>query len=91
MRSRPKLHLGNSLFSHRSADTGTIPFLGTVGFYGEWIPIYGPNEGFSDPYGDPTATMMDWCFGHTGGDADYHYHGVSEECFNIPESTVLHR
>ncbi len=71
------------------AGVATIPCLGTVGFTVNGIPIYGPNEGpFPDPYGDPIANdVMDWCLGHTGGSADYHYHGVFEECFNIPEST----
>jgi hypothetical protein len=59
-----------------------IPLLGTVGFTRNGIPIYGPNEGpIPDPYGDPIYNaIVDWCLGHTGGDADYHYHAILAEC-----------
>lgn len=72
-----------------AAGVATIPCLGTVGFSINGIPIYGPNEGpFPDPYGDPIANdVMDWCQGHTGGAADYHYHGLSEECMNLADGS----
>ena len=61
-------------------ETSAIPLLGTVGFGVSGAPIYGANEGpFPDPYGDPVANgIMDWCGGHTGGNADYHYHTLYE-------------
>jgi len=65
------------------SDTMTdIPLLGTAGFTVNGIPIYGPNEGeFPDPYGDPVYNeIMDYCLGHTGGNADYHYHALLAEC-----------
>ncbi|MEC9073185.1 MAG: YHYH protein, partial [Myxococcota bacterium] len=65
-------------------------------------PIYGANEGpFPDPYGDPVGNgIMDWCGGHTGGNADYHYHTMYESmltdqdgdgeptCMDADETTV---
>ena len=71
-----------------AANSSQIPCLGTVGYSINGIPLYGPNEGpFPDPYGDPIANdVMDWCLGHTGGSADYHYHGIDEECMAISET-----
>ena len=68
-----------------AVETSAIPCLGSVGYTINGIPVYGPNEGpFPDPYGDPIANgVMDWCLGHTGGDADYHYHGILETCMAI--------
>ena len=68
--------------------TSSIPCLGTVGYTINGIPVYGPNEGpFPDPYGDPIANdVMDWCQGHTGGNADYHYHGILETCMAMEET-----
>ncbi|MEE2786019.1 MAG: YHYH protein, partial [Myxococcota bacterium] len=45
--------------------------------------VYGPNEAqFPDPYGDPVANgAMDETEGHTGGNADYHYHALLELVF----------
>ena len=64
-------------------ETTTIPLLGTVGFAINGIPIYGPNEGpMPDPFGDPVANdVMDESQGHTGGNADYHYHMFVEQTF----------
>ena len=73
------------------ADSTTdLPCLGTVGYSINGIPIYGPNEGpFPDPYGDPVANgVMDWCQGHTGGDADYHYHALIESCLQVEEGST---
>ena len=66
----------------------TIPCLGTAGFSVNGIPLYGPNEAaFPDPYGDPIANgVMDFCLGHTGGQADYHYHGLYEDCMDKAET-----
>lgn len=59
-----------------------IPLLGTAGFAVNGLVIYGPNEGaFPDPYGDPVYNaIIDDCMGHTGGNADYHYHALLVEC-----------
>jgi hypothetical protein len=59
-----------------------VPLLGAVGFTRNGIPIYGPNEGPTpDPFGDPIHNaIVDWCLGHTGFDADYHYHAILAEC-----------
>lgn len=60
----------------------SIPLLGAAGIAINGLPIYGPNEGpFPDPYGDPVYNgIMDFCMGHTGGAADYHYHALLVEC-----------
>ena len=46
------------------------------------LVIYGPNEGaFPDPFGDPVYnSIVDDCMGHTGGNADYHYHALLVAC-----------
>jgi hypothetical protein len=64
------------------AEPETIPLLGVVAFSRNGIPIYGPNEAQRpDPYGDPVYNaIVDWCLGHTGGAADYHYHALLTEC-----------
>jgi hypothetical protein len=66
-----------------SEQTSEIALLGTVGFAINGIPIYGPNEGpMPDPFGDPVANdVMDESQGHTGGNADYHYHMFVEASF----------
>ena len=32
--------------------------------------------------------VMDWCQGHTGGDADYHYHALIESCLQVEEGST---
>jgi hypothetical protein len=65
------------------ADAPTdIPLLGTAAFTVRGLPIYGPNEAaFPDPYGDPVYNdIVDTCFGHTGGNGDYHHHALAVAC-----------
>jgi hypothetical protein len=54
--------------------------LGTVAFTVTGIPIYGPMEGPVPPaeaFGDPVYNnLLDSCKGHTGYNADYHYHAI---------------
>ena len=59
-----------------------IPLLGTAAFAVNGLVIYGPNEGPQpDPFGDPIYNdIVDGCFGHTGVDADYHYHALLVSC-----------
>ena len=67
-----------------SDSTTEIPLLGTVAFAINGIPVYGPNEGpMPDPFGDPVANdVADESQGHTGGNADYHYHMFVERTFS---------
>ena len=59
-----------------------VALLGQVGIAVNGLPFYGPNEGpFPDPFGDPVFNgIMDECAGHTGGNADYHFHTLIESC-----------
>ena len=54
--------------------------MGTVAFTVTGIPIYGPMEGPVPPqeaFGDPVYNnLLDSCKGHTGYNADYHYHAI---------------
>ena len=55
--------------------------LGTLGFTVSGIPIYGPTEGPVPPataFGDPLHNgLLDACTGHTGPNAEYHYHAIT--------------
>jgi len=55
--------------------------LGTLGFSVTGIPIYGPTEGAVPPataFGDPVHNgILDACTGHTGPNAEYHYHAIT--------------
>ena len=57
-----------------------MPTLGTLGFTTTGLAIYGPTEGpipANTPYGDPNYNgLLDTCGGHTGYNADYHYHQI---------------
>ncbi|NCG20487.1 MAG: YHYH protein [Rhodobacterales bacterium] len=59
-----------------------IPLLGVAAFSVSGLPMYGPNEAeFPDPYGDPIYNgIVDRCMGHTGGQADYHFHALLTDC-----------
>ena len=63
-------------FSEPASQLTQIPLLGTVAVTVTGLPIYGPNEAqHPDPYGDPYINgILDYCHGHTGGQADYHFH-----------------
>lgn len=67
--------------------TPIVNQLGTLAFTVTGIPIYGPTEGPVPPqsaFGDPVFNgILDACMGHTGFNADYHYHAILAEarCF----------
>jgi hypothetical protein len=69
-----------------------IPLLGTVAITTAGLPIYGPNEAaFPDPYGDPYINgILDYCHGHTGGQADYHFHFAPTCVIEAPDGTEEH-
>ena len=60
--------------------TSIVNRLGTLAFTVSGIPIYGPTEGpvpQREAYGDPVYNgILDGCKGHTGFNADYHYHAI---------------
>ncbi|MBC8244654.1 MAG: YHYH protein [Verrucomicrobia bacterium] len=69
-----------------------IPLLGTVAITTAGLPIYGPNEAqVPHPYGDPYINgILDYCHGHTGGQADYHFHFAPTCMFEAPDGTEEH-
>ncbi len=73
------------------ATASNIPMLGTVAFTVTGLPIYGPNEAAqpaNQAFGDPIYNgIMDFCLGHTGRNADYHFHALLAECIGgqIPD------
>ncbi|MBL4641205.1 MAG: YHYH protein, partial [Verrucomicrobiales bacterium] len=69
-----------------------IPLLGTVAITTAGLPIYGPNEAqIPHPYGDPYINgILDYCHGHTGGQADYHFHFAPTCMFEAPDGTEEH-
>ena len=69
-----------------------IPLLGTVAITTAGLPIYGPNEAQRPhPYGDPYINgILDYCHGHTGGQADYHFHFAPTCMFEAPDGTEEH-
>jgi hypothetical protein len=54
--------------------------MGTLAFTVTGIPVYGPTEGpvpTQEAFGDPVFNnILDTCGGHTGYNADYHYHTI---------------
>ena len=54
--------------------------MGTIAFTVTGLPVYGPMEGPVPPqeaFGDPVFNnILDTCGGHTGYNADYHYHTI---------------
>ena len=73
-----------------AAEASTIPLLGTVAVTIGGAPIYGPNEAqFPDPYGDPIYNdIVDTGLGHTGGQGDYHHHGLVEQIYYLAGMSV---
>jgi hypothetical protein len=73
--------------------TSLVNQLGTLAFTVTGIPIYGPTEGPVPPqsaFGDPVYNgLLDSCQGHTGFNADYHYHAILADarCY-LNESVV---
>ena len=69
-----------------------IPLLGTVAVTTAGLPIYGPNEAqIPHPYGDPYINgILDYCHGHTGGQADYHFHFAPTCMIEAPDGTEEH-
>ena len=67
--------------------------LGAVGFTVSGIPIYGPMEGPVPPqeaFGDPVYNnLLDSCKGHTGYNADYHYHAIVAESACYLNETIV--
>jgi len=75
------------------ADESTqIPLLGTVAITTAGLPVYGPNEAqIPHPYGDPYINgILDYCHGHTGGQADYHFHFAPTCMFEASDGTEEH-
>jgi len=73
--------------------TSIVNQLGTIAFTVSGIPIFGPTEGPVPPreaFGDPVHNgILDACKGHTGFNADYHYHAiVAEARCNLNETVV---
>lgn len=73
--------------------TSIVNQLGTIAFTVSGIPIFGPTEGPVPPreaFGDPVHNgILDTCKGHTGFNADYHYHAiVAEARCNLGETVV---
>jgi hypothetical protein len=66
----------------RTGESTTLPLFDSIAYTFNGVPIYGPNEGeVPDPYGDPVYNdILDYCLGHTGVRADYHYHALFTEC-----------
>jgi len=69
-----------------------IPLLGTVAITTAGLPIYGPNEAqIPHPYGDPYINgILDYCHGHTGGQADYHFHFAPTCMIEAPDGIEEH-
>ncbi|MFL3666137.1 MAG: YHYH protein [Verrucomicrobiota bacterium] len=69
-----------------------IPLLGTVAITTAGLPIYGPNEAqIPHPFGDPYINgILDYCHGHTGGQADYHFHFAPTCVIEAPDGTEEH-
>ena len=69
-----------------------ISLLGTVAITTAGLPIYGPNEAqIPHPYGDPYINgILDYCHGHTGGQADYHFHFAPTCVIEAPDGTEEH-
>ena len=63
-----------------SATTSIETKMSAVAFTVTGLPIYGPMEGPTpavEAYGDPVYNnLLDTCGGHTGYNADYHYHYI---------------
>ena len=70
-----------------ASTTSITKQMGTVAFAVTGIPIYGPMEGPVPPqeaFGDPVYNnLLDSCKGHTGYNADYHYHAIlaTNDCY----------
>ena len=79
----------------RLANTTTSidSMLGTVAFTVTGVPIYGPMEGpvpTDQAFGDPVYNnLLDTCGGHTGYNADYHYHTIIAEAACLLEETIV--
>ena len=63
-----------------SQQTSIKTTMGTIAFTVTGIPVYGPMEGpvpTQEAFGDPVFNnILDTCGGHTGYNADYHYHTI---------------
>ena len=63
-----------------STQTSIENKMSAVAFTVTGLPIYGPMEGPTptvEAYGDPVYNdLLDTCGGHTGYNADYHYHQI---------------
>lgn len=73
--------------------TSIVNQLGTLAFTVTGVPIYGPTEGPVPPqsaFGDPVYNgILDACLGHTGFNADYHYHAILAEARCYLDETVV--
>jgi hypothetical protein len=63
--------------------------MGTIAFTVTGIPVYGPMEGpvpTQEAFGDPVFNnILDTCGGHTGYNADYHYHTI----YSVSDCSLL--
>ena len=67
--------------------------MSAVAFTVTGLPIYGPMEGPTpavEAYGDPVYNnLLDTCGGHTGYNADYHYHQIFAVSACSLEETIV--
>ncbi|CAB4603030.1 unannotated protein [freshwater metagenome] len=76
-----------------SATTSIETKMSAVAFTVTGLPIYGPMEGptpSQEAYGDPVYNdLLDSCGGHTGYNADYHYHKILAISSCSLEETII--
>jgi len=76
-----------------SATTSIETKMSAVAFTVTGLPIYGPMEGPTpavEAYGDPVYNdLLDSCGGHTGYNADYHYHRIFAVAACSLEETII--
>ena len=76
-----------------STTTSIETKMSAVAFTVTGLPIYGPLEGPTpsvEAYGDPVYNdLLDTCGGHTGYNADYHYHQIFAVSACSLEETII--
>lgn len=76
-----------------AATTSIESKMSAVAFTVTGLPIYGPMEGPTptvEAYGDPVYNdLLDTCGGHTGYNADYHYHQIFAVSACSLEETIV--
>ena len=77
-----------------ASTTSIVNVLGPLAFTTTGLPIYGPTEGPTptrEAFGDPIYNgILDTCGGHTGYNADYHYHALYSDVYcNLTSSVII--